>query len=160
MQRSLPRIFKVCCQCLTHSLAHSLYTHVFRSTIHTHTLYIHSLYTHSLYTVSLTIYLLPIHSLPLSLPIHSLIIYSLPSFSIHSLPTHSHTINSLPPSLSAAGKPLTRVTTKVLYDEYGLDDNTRAFTGHAMALHTDDDYINEVRTYCHSLSQSVSTAVW
>ncbi len=36
------------------------------------------------------------------------------------------------------------MTTRQLYEEYGLDENTRAFVGHAMALHTDDEYINQV----------------
>lgn len=48
-------------------------------------------------------------------------------------------------SLESAGKKLSQITTKQLYDEYGLDENTRAFTGHAMALHRDDDYLNKVR---------------
>jgi hypothetical protein len=39
-----------------------------------------------------------------------------------------------PPSRSS-GKTLDRVTTRELYAEYGLDANTQAFTGHAMALH-------------------------
>lgn len=50
------------------------------------------------------------------------------------------------PSTYLQGKPLHKVTTRQLYEEYGLDENTRAFTGHAMALHRDDDYINEVYT--------------
>ena len=53
------------------------------------------------------------------------------------------------------------MTTKQLYDEYGLDENTRAFTGHAMALHTDDDYINQpavatadaIQLYAYSLER-------
>ena len=41
------------------------------------------------------------------------------------------------------GKSLEQITTKQLYDYYGLDTNTQAFIGHAMALHRDDDYLNE-----------------
>lgn len=39
--------------------------------------------------------------------------------------------------------PLDQVTTRQLYEEFGLDTNTQAFTGHAMALHRDDDYLNQ-----------------
>jgi Rab GDP dissociation inhibitor len=46
------------------------------------------------------------------------------------------------PSTYLKGKSMDQITTKQLYDEYGLDTNTQAFTGHAMALHRDDDYIN------------------
>jgi len=41
------------------------------------------------------------------------------------------------------GKSLEQITTKQLYDYYSLDTNTQAFIGHAMALHRDDDYLNE-----------------
>jgi len=47
------------------------------------------------------------------------------------------------PATYLKGKSLDKVTMKALYDEYGLDANTQAFVGHAMALHRDDDYINE-----------------
>lgn len=30
-----------------------------------------------------------------------------------------------------------------LYDKFGLDKNTQDFTGHALALHRDDDYLGE-----------------
>lgn len=30
-----------------------------------------------------------------------------------------------------------------LYDKFGLDKNTQDFTGHALALYRDDDYLNE-----------------
>lgn len=30
-----------------------------------------------------------------------------------------------------------------LYEEFGLDDNTQSFTGHAMALHRDDTYLHK-----------------
>lgn len=46
------------------------------------------------------------------------------------------------PSTYLKGKSMDQITTKQLYDEYGLDTNTQAFTGHAMALHRDDDYLN------------------
>lgn len=29
-----------------------------------------------------------------------------------------------------------------LYDKFGLDKNTQDFTGHALALHRDDEYLN------------------
>ena len=45
------------------------------------------------------------------------------------------------------GRPLDRVTCRELYAEYGLDANTQAFTGHAMALHRDDDYLEQVYLY-------------
>ncbi|XP_074281292.1 guanosine nucleotide diphosphate dissociation inhibitor 2-like [Silene latifolia] len=41
------------------------------------------------------------------------------------------------------GLDLTRVTTKELIAKYGLDDNTIDFIGHALALQTDDRYLNE-----------------
>jgi len=44
------------------------------------------------------------------------------------------------------GKSCDQFTTNWLYDEYGLDANTKSFTGHAMALHTDDAYLNEPAT--------------
>ncbi len=46
------------------------------------------------------------------------------------------------PATYMKGKSMDQITTKQLYDEYGLDSNTQAFTGHAMALHRDDDYLN------------------
>lgn len=65
------------------------------------------------------------------------------------------------PATFMSGKPLNRVTTRQLYDEYGLDENTRAFTGHAMALHRDDDYLNKpaietaeaIQLYVYSLER-------
>jgi len=47
------------------------------------------------------------------------------------------------PATWSNGKSLKEITTKQLYDHYGLDKNTQAFIGHAMALHRDDDYLNE-----------------
>ena len=37
----------------------------------------------------------------------------------------------------------TQVTTRQLFEDFGLDANTQAFTGHAMALHRDDDYLEQ-----------------
>jgi len=34
-------------------------------------------------------------------------------------------------------------TTQQLYDKFGLDKNTQDFTGHALALYRDDDYLND-----------------
>lgn len=36
-----------------------------------------------------------------------------------------------------------RTTMKEVYDKYGLDQNTADFTGHALALHTSDEYITQ-----------------
>jgi Rab GDP dissociation inhibitor len=47
------------------------------------------------------------------------------------------------PATYLKGKSMDRMTTRQLYEEFGLDVNTQAFTGHAMALHRDDDYLNE-----------------
>lgn len=41
------------------------------------------------------------------------------------------------------GYDLTKMTTKELIGKYGLDDNTMDFIGHALALHRDDQYLNE-----------------
>ncbi|KAL1462896.1 hypothetical protein WDU94_014700 [Cyamophila willieti] len=35
-------------------------------------------------------------------------------------------------------------TTAQLYDKFGLDPNTKDFTGHALALYRDDEYINDL----------------
>jgi Rab GDP dissociation inhibitor len=59
------------------------------------------------------------------------------------------------------GKSLDKMTTKQLYEEFGLDANTQAFTGHAMALHTDDDYLTQpaaataeaIQLYVYSLER-------
>lgn len=37
----------------------------------------------------------------------------------------------------------TNTTTQQLYTKFGLDKNTQDFTGHALALYRDDDYLNE-----------------
>ncbi len=65
------------------------------------------------------------------------------------------------PSTWLNGKPLTKVSTRQLYDYYGLDANTQAFTGHAMALHRDDDYLDQpaietveaIQLYAYSLER-------
>ena len=46
-------------------------------------------------------------------------------------------------NLHFLGKPLDQITTRKLYEHYGLDANTQAFIGHAMALHRDDDYLDQ-----------------
>ena len=54
-----------------------------------------------------------------------------------------------------------QITAKALYEEYGLDANTQAFVGHAMALQTDDSYINKpasiivetIQLYAYSLER-------
>lgn len=59
------------------------------------------------------------------------------------------------------GKRLDQVLTKDLYNEYSLDVNTQSFTGHAMALHTDDDYLEQpadktaaaIQLYVYSMQQ-------
>lgn len=48
-----------------------------------------------------------------------------------------------------------------LYDKFGLEKNTQDFTGHALALHRDDDYllkpaietINRIKLYSDSLAR-------
>lgn len=53
------------------------------------------------------------------------------------------------------------MTTRQLYEEFGLDTNTQSFTGHAMALHRYDDYLNEpasataeaIQLYVYSLEK-------
>ena len=42
--------------------------------------------------------------------------------------------------------PLNRMTMRELYKKYGLDENCQDFTGHAMALHLNDDYLDEPAT--------------
>lgn len=41
------------------------------------------------------------------------------------------------------GHDLTKMTAKQLYDYYKCDANTQAFTGHAVALNLNDDYLNK-----------------
>eukprot|EP01039_Chlorochromonas_danica_P008273 gene8273-9122_t len=65
------------------------------------------------------------------------------------------------PSTYLKGKSLDQITTRQLYEEFGLDTNTQAFTGHAMALHRDDDYLKEpasvtadaIQLYVYSLER-------
>ena len=48
-----------------------------------------------------------------------------------------------------------------LYEKFGLDANTQDFTGHALALHRDDDYVRKpaletikrIRLYSESLAR-------
>lgn len=40
----------------------------------------------------------------------------------------------------------THGTMQMLYDKFGLDKNTQDFTGHALALFRDDDYLNDKAT--------------
>ena len=59
------------------------------------------------------------------------------------------------------GKSLDKVTMRELYEYYGLDSNTQAFTGHAMALERDDDYLSKpaeaavdaIKLYAYSLQR-------
>jgi len=56
---------------------------------------------------------------------------------------------------------LDTITAREMYQEFGLDANTQAFTGHAMALHRDDDYLDKpasitaeaVQLYAESLER-------
>lgn len=56
---------------------------------------------------------------------------------------------------------LRRMTMRQLFGEYGLDDNTQSFIGHAMALQTDDSYlelsalptVESIQLYCRSLER-------
>ena len=42
--------------------------------------------------------------------------------------------------------PLNRITMRQLYKKYGLDENSQDFTGHAMALELNDNYLDEPAT--------------
>ncbi|KAM7275176.1 hypothetical protein ACFE04_017042 [Oxalis oulophora] len=44
---------------------------------------------------------------------------------------------------SQEGLDLNKVTAKQVISKYGLDDNTIDFIGHALALHSDDSYLNQ-----------------
>lgn len=65
------------------------------------------------------------------------------------------------PATWMKGKSLDKVTMRQLYEEHGLDANTQAFTGHAMALHRDDDYLDQpaqptveaIQLYVYSLER-------
>lgn len=39
-----------------------------------------------------------------------------------------------------------KTTMQMLYEKFGLDKNTQDFTGHALALHRDDDYLSDLAT--------------
>lgn len=47
------------------------------------------------------------------------------------------------PSTYLRGKSMDEITMRELYEYHGLDANTQSFTGHAMALHRDDDYLEQ-----------------
>jgi Rab GDP dissociation inhibitor len=65
------------------------------------------------------------------------------------------------PSTYLKGKSLDKVTMRQVYEEYGLDGNTQAFTGHAMGLMRDDDYLDQpasvtaeaIQLYVYSLER-------
>lgn len=45
-----------------------------------------------------------------------------------------------------SGRDLRRMTMLQLYEDFGLDENTQSFTGHAMALQRDDSYLHKCAT--------------
>lgn len=45
------------------------------------------------------------------------------------------------------GKNLNQMTMRQLFESFGLDSDTQTFTGHAMALQTDDDYLEKKASY-------------
>eukprot|EP00752_Nemacystus_decipiens_P006824 g6126.t1 len=59
------------------------------------------------------------------------------------------------------GRDLRRMTMLQLYEDFGLDENTQSFTGHAMALQRDDTYLHKpaletvksIQLYVHSLER-------
>jgi Rab GDP dissociation inhibitor len=59
------------------------------------------------------------------------------------------------------GYDATKATTKQVFEYWGLDENTQAFTGHSVALWTDDSYLNKpfketlerINLYAYSVSQ-------
>jgi len=65
------------------------------------------------------------------------------------------------PATYHKGKTLDQITTRQLYEDFGLDANTQSFTGHAMALHRDDDYLEQpaeataeaIQLYVYSLER-------
>jgi Rab GDP dissociation inhibitor len=65
------------------------------------------------------------------------------------------------PSTYLKGKSLDKITTRQLYEEFGVDVNTQSFTGHAMALHRDDMYLDQpadetaeaIQLYVYSLER-------
>lgn len=46
-------------------------------------------------------------------------------------------------SCTTQGRDLRRMTMLQLYEDFGLDENTQSFTGHAMALQRDDSYLHK-----------------
>ena len=65
------------------------------------------------------------------------------------------------PATYMNGKTMDKVSMKELYDYYGLDGNTQSFVGHAMALQSDDDYLEKpaevvvdaIKLYAYSLQR-------
>jgi Rab GDP dissociation inhibitor len=65
------------------------------------------------------------------------------------------------PATWLKGKSLDKMTTRQMYAEFGLDENTQSFTGHAMALMYDDDYLDKpadvtadaIQLYVYSLER-------
>lgn len=59
-----------------------------------------------------------------------------------------------PPASTPArtGRDLRRMTMLQLYEDFGLDENTQSFTGHAMALQRDDSYLHKCATTAVLLS--------
>lgn len=65
------------------------------------------------------------------------------------------------PSTYLKGMSLDRITTRKMFEDNNLDVNTQSFIGHAMALHTDDSYLDEpasataeaVQLYAYSLER-------
>lgn len=65
------------------------------------------------------------------------------------------------PATWMKGKPMDKWAMKDVYYEYGLDENTQSFIGHAMALMRDDDYLNQpaqstveaIQLYCYSIER-------
>jgi Rab GDP dissociation inhibitor len=65
------------------------------------------------------------------------------------------------PATWMKGKSMDKWSMKDVYAEYGLDENTQSFIGHAMALMRDDDYLNQpaqqtidaIQLYCYSIER-------
>lgn len=63
------------------------------------------------------------------------------------------------------GMDATKMTTRQVFDYFKLDENTMAFSGHAVALHVDDDYLSKpfadtlkkLQLYAYSVSQHGSS---
>lgn len=52
-----------------------------------------------------------------------------------------------------------KTTMQELYDKYGLDKNTADFTGHALALHTTDEYVELVQ-FCDCAEDVLIQSFW